>query len=197
MRNTILYCICLVTASTLAARSQTPASQSKPLLVLVERTVALSTNPPRESGSCIAVDSSGYVYEEIRTHLVRDPMGNLKVYTGQLSQTQLSALEFLLDSSELKRLSPESQRRMPMTVSDFSWITAEVQNGSSVQKKDYRYWKVGSQEYNGVDESYVTAQRNTLRVLTPLLSWVNSIDINKLNATSFQEGMCSLSAETN
>jgi hypothetical protein len=170
--------------------SQTPTSGASPLLSLIVVKVSTSATPPAESGTCVVVNANGDIYMEKRIHLLKDAKADLKVYEGQLTSTQRDTLSSMLDNDELRKLTAETARRMPMAETDFGWITAKIQRSSSIQEADYRYWRDGSNEYDEVDQSYITTQRNALRVLAPLLSWANAIDPSQLKPATFREEMC-------
>jgi hypothetical protein len=172
--------------------SQSPSSVATPLLSLIEVKVSISSTPPVESGTCTVVNANGDIYLEKRSHLLKDQKADLKVYEGHLTSTQRDTLSSLLENDELRKLTAESARRMPMAERDFGWVTAKIKRASSVQQADYRHWRNSSnEEYDEVDQRYIAVQRNALRVLTPLLNWAKAIDPSKLKPAAFKEEMCS------
>jgi hypothetical protein len=83
--------------------SQSPTSVATPLLSLIEVKVSISATPRVESGACTVVNANGDIYIEKRSHLLKDPTADLKVYEGQLTSTQRDTLSSLLENDELRK----------------------------------------------------------------------------------------------
>ena len=187
MRMILSMCWILCAGSLLC---QKPTAAETPRLRLYQGMVAISARPPVESSSCVVVMESSVIYIEIRTHRIQLAEADLKVYEGPLTTTQQDTLTNLLESSVLKGLTAEDANLMPQTSSDFAWITARIKRGSSIQTMGYRYWRDGSTEYENANQSYIAAQKGTLRTLTPLVDWAKSIPLSQLKLVPFREEMC-------
>jgi hypothetical protein len=169
---------------------QEPVTTSPTLLRLHEGKVRLSSQPGAESSSCLIVMTTGRVYIEKRSHLVREPKADLKVYSGQLSPDQMSALLRTLADEELQDAASARPEQMPQNEIDFSWIVAEIAKDSSMLKIDYRYWKGHAEEYNGASPSFAAKEQQVLKALTPLMQWADRVDLNGLKEIDFVPGMC-------
>jgi hypothetical protein len=133
---------------------------------------------------------TGGVYIEKRSHLIRDQKADLKVYSGQLSSEQMTALSKILADEGLQTAATARPEEMPQDETDFSWIGAEIAHDASVLKIDYRHWKREAEEYHGASPSFAAKEQNVLKVLTPLTQWADRIDVKSLHEIDFIPGMC-------
>lgn len=79
---------------------------------------------------------------------------------------------------------------MPLDVSDFGWITADIRRDTTFQNVSYVEWKLGANEYTGASSSYISRQQENLKALTPLLNWAQSIRTTQLSEIEAIPGMC-------
>lgn len=190
MKYQSLAWICFLGLLSGETSGQNALPDETPLLRLHEMNVSLDANPASESGLCTVVAGNGDLYIEKRNHLIKDSKGDLKVFEGKLTDSQLDELRSLLANETLKEIADNGANHMPQSATDFGWVTAEIQRGSSIQEIDYRYWSVKSDEYSQAPQLYLTLQKQRQIVLSPLVNWAHAIDVSNLTPTEFRLGMC-------
>ena len=190
MRYQSLAWICFLALLGGETSGQSTLPDETPLLRLHEMNVSPEASPATESGLCTVVAGNGDLYIEKRYHLIKDLKGDLKVFEGKLTDSQLNELRSLLANETLKEISDNGANHMPKSATDFGWVTAEIQRGSSIQEIDYRHWTVKSDEYSQASQPYITLQKQRQIVLSPLVNWAHTIDVSNLTPTEFRLGMC-------
>lgn len=169
---------------------QEPITQANRLLRMLQGKVQESTQPPREWNGCTVVDLQSDIYVEQKTHWIRDQQAQQKAYYGRLSDEQFNTLTNILAADVWKSAAPREPRQMPFDVSDYSWVTAEIRHGTTLQNVGYFDWKLRASEYNGASQPYIARQKWNLKVIAPLLNWARSIGTTELTEIDPVAGMC-------
>jgi hypothetical protein len=181
--------------------AQKASGHGEPLLHVAESTVDMAASPLWTTGGCIVVDSGGQTYIEKRSQLAFSRRVDLTIYGGMLAADELARLKVLLADDALVNLgqlpkgSEMGDKVAPKAGSTFGWISVQVHRSNAVQQIDYRHWANSEQAYSGADSSFVARQKQVLKALLPLMSWIHSLDLSQFKRVPFDESKCASTSE--
>jgi hypothetical protein len=188
----LLLLICWVAPSS----AQSVFSGDVPWIRVSESVAIL---PVGISDICMIVAKNGEVTMEVRRQVLPASTAVLNVYEGVLSSMQRDALESLLNDSSLKELQelPDTPPpHIPTTSSSIRSIYAAVQREHSVQHLQYADWgnysDHHSEHYESASQEEIEQQQQMKAKLTPLVTWLHSIDVSHLKLSENQPTLCAM-----